>query len=316
MNTILDRLALNGIVPVVVIDDETKAVPLAEALLEGGLSTMEVTFRTSAARNAIAHATKAYPAMLVGAGTVLTVEQAKAAVDAGAQYIVSPGLNSKVVEYCQCNNIAVTPGVATPTEIEAAMEMGLEVVKFFPAEANGGLDYLKAISAPYGKMKFIPTGGIDESNLLLYLKFPKVLACGGSWMVRADLIASKNFKEIQRLTGQAVSKMLGLHLARVGLHHSSASEASASAAVLSSLLRIPVTEKNDSVSVGAQFELLAAGKSGYVAIGTHFVDRALAYFKRQGINAKEGTLQMKDGVILSAHLHLGICGFDVCLVQD
>lgn len=205
MNSILDQLGLIGIIPVVVIEDEADAEPLAQALLDGGLATMEITFRTDAAKNAITRISKAYPAMLLGAGTVLTVDQVKMAVGCGAKYIVSPGLNRKVVEYCLQNGIAVTPGVVTPTEVETAIEMGLQVVKFFPAEASGGLNYLKAISAPFRQMKFIPTGGIDAANVLAYLKFPKVLACGGSWMVKADLIVGKRFDEIKRLTVEAVA---------------------------------------------------------------------------------------------------------------
>jgi 2-dehydro-3-deoxyphosphogluconate aldolase/(4S)-4-hydroxy-2-oxoglutarate aldolase len=205
MNSILKQLGLIGIIPVVVIDDEANAEPLAEALLEGGLPTMEVTFRTDAAKNAIVRIANAYPQMLLGAGTVLTVDQVKTSVACGAKYIVSPGLNRKVVEYCLQNGITVTPGVLTPTEIEAAIQLGLEVVKFFPAEPSGGLEYLKAVSAPFRQIKFIPTGGINAANVLAYLKFPKVLACGGSWMVKADFIEGKRFDEIKRLTEEAVA---------------------------------------------------------------------------------------------------------------
>lgn len=205
MNPILEHIGIIGIIPVVVIADEGSAEPLAEALLEGGLQTMEVTFRTDAARNAMERVAKTHPSMLLGAGTVLTVDQVKTAVSCGAKYIVSPGLNRKVVEYCLQNNITVTPGVVTPTDIETAIEFGLEVVKFFPAEPSGGLNYLKAISAPFPQVKFIPTGGIDTTNILPYLKFPKVLACGGSWMVKQDLVAGKRFDEIKKLTGQAVA---------------------------------------------------------------------------------------------------------------
>jgi 2-dehydro-3-deoxyphosphogluconate aldolase/(4S)-4-hydroxy-2-oxoglutarate aldolase len=210
MNPILEQLARLRIIPVVVIDDESAAEPLARALRAGGLPTMEITFRTDAAKRALTRIAEAFPDLLLGAGTVLTIEQVKTAVDSGAKYIVSPGLNPKVVGYCLKNGITVTPGVVTPTEIESAIELGLDVVKFFPAEAVGGLPYLKAICAPYRKMKFIPTGGIDESNLPGYLSFAPVAACGGSWMVKADLIHGRRFDEITALAARAVGLVQGV----------------------------------------------------------------------------------------------------------
>lgn len=204
MHKILEEIGKLGLVPVIVIEDVENAVPLAKALIEGGLPVAEVTFRTKAAREAIEKIAKEFPDMQLGAGTVLTTDQVKAATDAGAKYIVSPGLNPKVVEYCVLNNIPITPGIATPSEIERALEFNLEVVKYFPAEPLGGINYLKAISAPYGMLKFIPTGGIDESNLLSYLKFNKILACGGSWMVKSDLITGRQFDVIASLTAKAV----------------------------------------------------------------------------------------------------------------
>ena len=204
MKSVIQQLGLSGIIPVVVIHDAAHAIPLADALAAGGLTSIEITFRTSAAPASIGAIAKARPAMLLGAGTVLTVDQAKSAIDLGARYIVSPGLNRAVVEYCLRSGIPVTPGVVTPTEIEAALDLGLEVVKFFPAEASGGLQYLKAIAAPYTTVKFIPTGGIDETNLLAYLKSPSVHACGGSWMVKAELMQARKFSEITERTVQAV----------------------------------------------------------------------------------------------------------------
>jgi len=204
MTDILEQLGELKLVPVVVIQDAADAEPLADALLEGGLACAEVTFRTSAAPNAIS-AIEARGGLLLGAGTVLTVDQAKQAADCGAKFIVTPGFNPEVVAYCVDNSIPITPGICTPTGIEAALGFGLSVVKFFPAEAFGGLKTLKAISGPYHMMKFIPTGGINADNVADYLGFAKVLACGGSWMVKKDLIAEKNFTEITRLTQQAVA---------------------------------------------------------------------------------------------------------------
>ncbi|MCX6167739.1 MAG: bifunctional 4-hydroxy-2-oxoglutarate aldolase/2-dehydro-3-deoxy-phosphogluconate aldolase [Ignavibacteriales bacterium] len=205
MDKILEEIGSYRIVPVIVIDDSDNAVPLANALMEGGLPVAEVTFRTKAAKESIRLIANSFPEILIGAGTVLSIDQVKSAMGSGARYIVSPGLNPKVVEYCVENKIPIVPGIATPSEIERALEFNLEVVKFFPAEALGGLNYLKAISAPYGNLKFIPTGGIDGKNLLSYIQFSKVLACGGSWMVKSDLISGKKFDEIKTISSSALS---------------------------------------------------------------------------------------------------------------
>jgi 2-dehydro-3-deoxyphosphogluconate aldolase / (4S)-4-hydroxy-2-oxoglutarate aldolase len=193
-----------GIVPVVQIDNANDSIKLGNALLEGGLPCAEITFRTEAAEDAIRSIANNLPEILLGAGAVLTTTQAEKAVAAGAQFIVSPGLNPKVVDWCQETKIPIIPGVATPTEIEMALDKGITVLKFFPAEAMGGGEMLKAISAPYGAIKFIPTGGINAQNLAEYLKMPMVFACGGSWFVKSKLVSTGDFKEITRLTHEAV----------------------------------------------------------------------------------------------------------------
>jgi 2-dehydro-3-deoxyphosphogluconate aldolase / (4S)-4-hydroxy-2-oxoglutarate aldolase len=198
------RVIRHRIVPVVAIENAENATPLAEALTEGGLPCAEITFRTAAAAAVIETLGKRGD-MLVGAGTVLKIEQVQTAVDAGACFIVAPGFNPKVVEYCLNHAIPVTPGVATPTDIERAIEFGLDIVKYFPAEAFGGLKTLKAISAPYTMMKFIPTGGINAENVSDYLRHPQVAAVGGSWMVKSSLISDKQFETITRLTEEAVA---------------------------------------------------------------------------------------------------------------
>lgn len=318
MNPILQQLGLIGIIPVVVIEDERNAGPLARALLDGGLSTMEVTFRTDAAKAAMTRIAKEHPSMLLGAGTVLTIDQAKTAVDCGAKYIVSPGLNRKVVEYCLKNGNVVTPGVVTPTEIEAAIEIGLEVVKYFPAEASGGLEYLKAISAPFRSIRFIPTGGIDETTVLSYLRFSKVLACGGSWMVKADMIVNKRFDEIQRLAEQAVAKMLGFQLTHVGINNSDEKAAAQGATLVAQLLHLPVKDGTSSMFVGTQFEFLKSqylGPHGHIAIGTNFIERAVAHFAKHGIGVKEETKSEKNGRLSTVYLDKEIGGFAVHLLQ-
>jgi 2-dehydro-3-deoxyphosphogluconate aldolase/(4S)-4-hydroxy-2-oxoglutarate aldolase len=200
----LTKVLNHRIIPVVAIQDAGDALPLADALINGGLPCAEITFRTAAAAAAIEAIAKRGD-IDVGAGTVLKVEQVKQAVDAGATFIVSPGFNPKVVGYCIDNGIPVTPGVSNPTDIEMALDFGLEILKFFPAEAFGGLKTLKAMSAPYTMMRFIPTGGIGPGNVLDYLKHPKVAACGGSWMVKSDLIAGGQFERITELTREAVA---------------------------------------------------------------------------------------------------------------
>ena len=204
MNSVLQKIQEVGIVPVVVLNDEKDAQPLAKALCDGGLPIAEVTFRTAAAEESIRIMATKYPEMLVGAGTVLTTEQVDRAVAAGAKFIVSPGLNPKVVKYCVDKNIPITPGVVTPGEIEKAIELGLEVVKFFPAEAAGGIKMIKAMSGPYPQMKFMPTGGISEKNIGEYLSFSKVIACGGSWMVSSNLVEAGKFEQIAKLTKGAL----------------------------------------------------------------------------------------------------------------
>jgi 2-dehydro-3-deoxyphosphogluconate aldolase / (4S)-4-hydroxy-2-oxoglutarate aldolase len=203
MHDILSRIGELKIIPVISLDDAADAVPLGEALAAGGLPIIEITFRTQAAEQAI-RALANGNQLLVGAGTVLNVDTAKRAVDAGAKFIVSPGFNPKVVSWCIGAGVAITPGTATPTDIEMALDHGLSVVKFFPAEAMGGIRMLKAVAAPYGMMRFVPTGGIGPENLEEYLKFPKVLACGGSWMAAKELIAERRFDKIRELTRQAV----------------------------------------------------------------------------------------------------------------
>lgn len=204
MNITLKKLEQFGIVPVVVLEDTKDAAPLAKALCDGGLACAEVTFRTGAAEESIRIMTKEFPEMVVGAGTVLTTEQVDRAVNAGAQFIVSPGFNPAVVKYCIEKNIPVTPGVVTPSEMEKAIEMGLEVVKFFPAEPSGGLEMIKAVAAPYTMLKFMPTGGINPKNIVPYLQYEKILACGGSWMVKGNLISEGAFDKITDLTKEAV----------------------------------------------------------------------------------------------------------------
>ena len=193
-----------GVVPVVVLNDAKDAAPLAKALCEGGLPCAEVTFRTDAAEESIRIMATEFPEMFVGAGTVLTVEQVDRAVAAGAKFIVSPGFDSEIVDYCLSKEIPVFPGCITPSEVSQAVKRGLKVVKFFPAEQFGGVATIKALAAPFTGVKFMPTGGVNAKNLESYLSCDKIVACGGSWMVKGDLVKAGKFDEIKALVEEAV----------------------------------------------------------------------------------------------------------------
>lgn len=202
---IYDEFRRIGIVPVVVLEDAKDAEPLAKALVEGGLPCAEVTFRTAAAEESIRIMSEKFPEMLVGAGTVLTTEQVDRAVNAGAKFIVSPGTNPKVVEYCISKNIPIIPGTCTPSDVERVLDYGITTVKFFPAEPSGGLKFIKAIAAPYTMVEFMPTGGVSPENVRDYLGFKKIVACGGTWMVKADLIKNGQWDKIKELTAEAAA---------------------------------------------------------------------------------------------------------------
>lgn len=193
-----------AVVPVVVLNDTKDALPLAEALIKGGLSCAEVTFRTEAAEESIRLMCEKYPEMLVGAGTVLTIDQVDRAVAAGAKFIVSPGFDPEIVDYCLEKGIAVFPGCITPSEVAQAVKRGLKVIKFFPAEQAGGVAMIKAMAAPYTTVKFMPTGGISAKNLKDYLSCDKIVCCGGSWMVKGDMIKNGEFDKIAEMTKEAV----------------------------------------------------------------------------------------------------------------
>ncbi len=315
-HSILHEIGLLGIVPVIAIRDARHARGLGGALLGGGLACAEVTFRTSAALEAIRELTTAYPEMLVGAGTVLTTEQAADARRAGARFIVSPGLNPTVVEYCLAEGLPITPGVLTPTEVEEALGLGLQVVKFFPAEASGGLKYLKAISAPYTSLKFIPTGGIDRSNLLQYLRFPRTLACGGSWMVKADLIAEERFSEIAALTSEAVAELLGFELQRGEGPAETKREPGQIADELSREFGIRVKVAETRRAAEAAGEEGPSALRGDTIVRTRFIDRALYYLRKKGIEGKVVSGSEEADRPWAAQLEGDVAGSRVWVVQE
>jgi len=318
MNEVLEKIGELGLVPVVKIERPEDALSLGQSLIDGDLPIAEITFRTAAAETAIRTLTQELPELLVGAGTVLSVEQVKKAISAGAQFIVSPGFNPEVVDYCADNRICVTPGLNTPTQIEMALERRLAVVKFFPAEASGGLELLKAIAAPYSGIQFIPTGGISKENLSSYLSYNRVHACGGSWMVKADLISSGRFDEITRLSREAVSTMLGFEFQHLGINEESRETALASATFLSNLFYFPVKEGTRSFFVGSGFEVTKsrfAGRNGHIAVSTNDIHRASAYLKRKGVSILPETEKDSDGTLRAVHIGKEVSGFAIHLVQ-
>jgi len=318
MNKTLIKIGELDIVPVVKIEKAEDALPLGRALIDGDLPIAEITFRTSAAEESIKILAGELPNLLVGAGTVLTVEQVKEAVSAGAQFIVSPGFNPRVVDYCIENSIPITPGINNPTQIEMALERGIEVVKFFPAEASGGLPLLESMSAPYTGIKFIPTGGINLNNLCSYLSYNKVHACGGSWMVKADLISSGNFSEITRLTKEAVAIMLGFELAHLGINEEDEDKALNSANLLSHLFYLPIKEGTSSFFAGSGFEVTKnkyLGKHGHMAIVTNDIHRAIAYLKMKNISILPETAKEKEGKLKAIYLDQEVSGFAIHLLQ-
>ncbi|MDF2907929.1 MAG: hypothetical protein K0R34_3250 [Herbinix sp.] len=318
MNEMLSKIQKMGIVPVIKMDDAKDAVPLAKALVEGGLPCAEITFRTAAAEESIRLMRQAYPEMLIGAGTVLTTEQVDIAVAAGATFIVSPGLNPKVVRYCVENNIPITPGCTNPSDIEAAIELGLDVVKFFPAEAAGGLAMIKAMAAPYVNMKFMPTGGISEKNLISYLDFPKIIACGGSWMVSDELVKAGDFDKITALTKQAVALMLGFEIRHVGINTANETEANSVADLFGSAFGFAKNDGGNSIFMNTSIEVMKLpflGKNGHIAIMTNYIDRAIYHLEQRGYTFNQESKKYKNDKLVAIYLEAEFGGFAVHLLQ-
>lgn len=316
-----EQIEMTGIVPVVVLNDASDAEPLAKALCDGGLPCAEVTFRTDAAEESIKKMVKANPDMLVGAGTVLTTEQVDRALGAGAKFIVSPGLNPTTVEYCQKKGVPIYPGISSAGQIETALSLGLKVVKFFPAEQAGGLAMIKALSAPFPMLRFMPTGGINADNLNSYLAFDKVIACGGSWMVKGDLVKARQFDKIRELTEEAVMKMLGFYVKHVGINSQNESEAKKMVDAFHYMFGFnnrPIEKAffiapNESLEI---MKLVDTGTHGHIAIGTNSVARAKYALERKGIKFDESTKAYDDkGKLRFIYLEEEFNGFKVHLVN-
>jgi 2-dehydro-3-deoxyphosphogluconate aldolase/(4S)-4-hydroxy-2-oxoglutarate aldolase len=308
-----------GIVPVIKIDDEKKAVPLAKALCDGGLPCAEITFRTEQAEQAIRLIADALPDMLVGAGTVLTPEQANKAKAAGAKFIVSPGLNPNVVEHCKNIGIPIFPGCANPSDIEKALELGLSCVKFFPAEQSGGIAAIKAMAAPYGDISFLPTGGVNAKNLNDYLAFDRVVACGGSWMADPALINAGDFSKIEELTREAVFTMLGFELAHIGINEPDESHAGKTAKSFSDIFGFAYKAGGSSIFAGSFIEAMKTpylGACGHIAVRANYIERAVYFLKSKGVAFKENSAKYNEKNKMTAiYLENEIGGFAVHLVQ-
>jgi 2-dehydro-3-deoxyphosphogluconate aldolase/(4S)-4-hydroxy-2-oxoglutarate aldolase len=282
------------------------------------LPVAEITFRTAAAEESIRRVAQELPEVLVGAGTVLTIEQVDKAMNAGAKFIVTPGFDEEVTRYCVENNIPIFPGCPTTSDIQKAIKLGLKVVKFFPAEAMGGLAAIKAVAAPYGGMLFMPTGGINEKNLNDYLAFNKIIACGGSWMAKEDLINAGKFDEIEAAARAAVQKMLGFEIKHVGINCGDEAEAQAVAKKFSVLFGWAVKDGNSSVFAGSAIEAMKApylGTKGHIAVGCNSVVRAQAYLESMGFEFNAESAKEKDGKLIAIYLKDEIGGFAVHLVQ-
>ena len=318
MNKVVEGLGKIGIVPVIALDDAKDAAPLAKALIDGGLPCAEVTFRTAAAEESIKIMAEKYPELIVGAGTVLTPEQADRAMNAGAKFIVSPGLNPKVVKHCIDKGYPIVPGTSNPSDVEVAIELGLDVVKFFPAEAAGGLNMIKSMAAPYTGVKFMPTGGINAGNLKSYLDFGKIVCCGGSWMVKKDMVAAGDFAGIEKLTKEAVDTMLGFELKHIGVNMTSGEDAEALADTFNKMFSFEKKVGNSSVFAGAGFELMkkpGRGANGHIAVATNYIERAIYHLEKRGFEFDMDSAVIKEGKMKAVYFKGEFGGFAMHLVQ-
>ncbi len=314
---ILQEIKEIGLVPVIRIDDIDDALPLAKALCDGGLPIAEITFRTSFAKEAIGLIHKKYPEMLLGAGTILTKDQVDAAIESGAEFIVSPGFNPKIVKYCQEKNILIIPGCSNASDIEMALELGVSIVKFFPAEQLGGLKMIKSLAAPYTNVQFIPTGGINADNIKEYIQYEKVIACGGTWMIDSYAIKEQNFDRIKQLSREAVKSMLGLELKHIGMNANEITSKSI-AQKFAVLFSGEIRETSKGYFGGDEVEVMnnGTGTHGHIAVGTYSVLRAKKYLKNQGFSFDESTAAFDDnGELKFIYIKEEINGFKIHLIK-
>lgn len=313
---IFDRIEKYGVVPVIKIEDAAKAAPLAEALCAGELELAEVTFRTDCAAQAIAEMVRVRPDMLVGAGTVTTVEQVKAAVDAGAKFIVSPCYVEDVVVYCTQNDIPVIPGCITPSEVQQAVSHGLELVKFFPAGAFNGLEVINSLASVFPGVKFMPTGGVNAGNISEYLRNPHIAACGGTWIAPAGLIAGDRFDEIQKLARDAMFAVLNFSFAHVGINCDTADEGNANIFKLADMFDLILGDTPSSSYVGHEVEITkmpfkVRGPHGHLGYFADNLERVIFYFEKKGIEFDHANVKPYKGKAYVIYLKEYLAGFAI-----
>lgn len=308
-----------GLLPLVVLENPEDAIPLGKALVEGGIPIAEVTFRTDAAAQVIKQMSDNVPGLIVGAGTVHNVEQAKQAVENGAEFIVTPGIEEDVVVWCNENNIPIVPGCISPSDVESALKLGLSTLKFFPAEAYGGIKTLKALYGPYRDVKFVPTGGINDDNLNDYLQQQNVAAVGGSFVLPNNLVSAKKWDEISKLCKSYVHKVLGFEIGHLGINAPDENAANNVALQIANLFDLPTNNGNSSIFVSELFEVMKSpyyGDYGHLAINTIDIVRAVKFFERNNIGFIEETKKYDDdGNLIVVYLDAEISGFAFHLRQ-
>ena len=318
-NPVLERVYEIGIIPVIAFNSVDEALPLCKALSDGGLPAAEVTFRTACAEECIRLIHKEMPEMLLGAGTVLTKDQADRAIDAGASFIVAPGFDPNVTQYVIDKGCLAMPGTATAGEMQQAMNMGCEALKFFPAEANGGVGMLKNIGGALKTAKWMCTGGVNAKNVNNYLGYNQIVAVGGTWMCKGDKIKAGAWDEITAMSREAVDTMLGLELGHIGINCADETEAAKTAEMIGSLLSMAVKPGNSSIFVGKkEFEIMkkpGRGTHGHIAIKTNNVDRAIYHLGLRGVKFDMDSKVVKNGKTTAIYMADEIAGFAIHLVQ-
>jgi len=318
MKVVFEQLKYAGLIPVVVIENSEDAVDTAKALLAGGINTMEITFRTAAAKDSIAKVTSEVPEMCVGAGTVLNLQQCLEALNSGAKFIVSPGFDEEMVKYCLKQDVTVIPGCVTPSEIMAAKKIGLKVVKFFPANVYGGLSGIKALSGPFGDMEFLPTGGINAENVAEYIKEPYIFGVGGSWICTKKDISEHNYEKITNLSRQALKTILGYEVAHIGINCQDDVTAKDFCQNFVNCFDFESKEGNSSIFVTDKIEVMKTqylGKNGHIAIKTNNVGLAIHDLENKGYKLDISTAKYEGKKIKAVYLQDEIQGFAIHLLQ-
>ena len=319
MNPVLQRVYEIGIIPVIAFNDVDEAIPLCKALMDGGLPAAEVTFRTACAEECIRKIHEELPDMLLGAGTVLTNDQADRAMAAGASFVVAPGYDPNVTQHVIDKGGLMMPGTCSAGEMQQAMNQGCEAIKFFPAEANGGVDMLKNIGAALKTAKWMCTGGVNAKNVNTYLANPQIIAVGGTWMCKSDKIKAGAWDDITAACKEAVDVMLGLELGHIGINCADDAEALKTAELLGSLLSKAVAPGNSSIFVGnKEFEIMkkpGRGTHGHIAIKCNSIDRAVYHLSQRGVKFDMDSMVSKNGKNIAIYLADEVAGFAIHLVQ-